>query len=162
MKWFRLVLPAAALFGLMAGSPPATAATGTASCLGAWNVDFVPGVSMTPQSAHYSTQDATIECLGTVQGSPVTGPGTLSQTGSAYGTVLGGSGSGTITVTIPTSSGSKTITFSDTLTYGPGIGFKSSNALVGPFTFVFVPTKGDGILTPVTQIAVAGEFTLQS
>lgn len=162
MKWFRFGIPFVVVVGLIAASLPASAALSTATCFGSWKVTFSPGLGTTAQEVDSRVENGTIQCMGAVQGSPVTGHGVLAQEGRIHGTALGGTGSGTVTVVIPTLSGVKTVSFDETFTYGPGIGLKSSDSLVGPFTFMFVPTAGDGIFTPVTEIAAVGVFTLKS
>jgi hypothetical protein len=162
MKWFRLGLPAVVLLVLMAGSSAVSAAQSSAMCVGTWHVSFAPGLGTTSHGADFSTRPTMIQCFGAVKGSPVSGSGTLAQKGHLEGTVLGGTGSGTTTLTIPTPAGTRTVTFDDTLTYGPGIGFKTSSSLLGTFTFGFFPVSGDGVTTPVTEIAVVGQFSLTS
>lgn len=101
-------------------------------------------------------------CVGSVRGSRVTGAGPLAQAGRIEGTAVSGTGAGTTSVNIPTATGRKSVTFHDEFVYGPGIGVKYSSALLGPWIFTFVPTEGDGIAAPVTEITVVGEFTLLS
>jgi hypothetical protein len=73
-----------------------------------------------------------------------------------------GAGAGTEWVSVPTTGGEQTVTFAYTLEYGAGLGLKRGPALIGPYTFVFAPSQGDGILAPVTQIAATGWFVLKS
>ena len=73
-----------------------------------------------------------------------------------------GAGAGTEWVSVPTTGGEQTVTFTYSLDYGPGLGLKHSPSLIGPYTFVFAPSQGDGILGPVTQIAATGWFVLKS
>jgi hypothetical protein len=142
-------------------SMPASAAPSTATCSGSWKVTFAPGLGTTSQEVEFRAEGGTIHCLGAIDGSPVTGPGTLAEHGRILGTALAGTGSGVTTVDIPTTSGQKSISFAETLSYGPGVGVKKSDALAGPFIFTFLPTSGDGILNPVTEITVGVLFTLK-
>ena len=89
-------------------------------------------------------------------------PGTLGQEGVVDGTFLTGTGSGTKSATIPTAAGAQKMSFSFTMIYVPGVGLKSSDALMGPLTFVFYPSVGNGVTEPVTEIAVVAEFALKS
>ncbi|MGH2688955.1 MAG: hypothetical protein ACRDKW_09140 [Actinomycetota bacterium] len=92
----------------------------------------------------------------------MTGTGSFVQEGSLEGTVLMGAGGGTEVLTVPTTAGPETVTFVYTLEYGPGYGIKHSDSLVGPYTFLFVPTEGDGITSPVTRITATGWFIVKS
>jgi hypothetical protein len=162
MKTFRLAIPLMVVVALLAGPAPAQAAPSTAICLGTWRVSFAPGLGLTVRGVDYKTDDGTIHCTGAVNGSPVSGAGTLAQRGHIDGTVLSGTGLGSTTLDIPTLGGRKFVSFDDTFSYGPGIGFKFSASISGPFTFMFLPVSGDGLMTPVTEIAVVGQFTLKS
>lgn len=162
MKRFRLGILLIVVVALLAGSAPASAAPSRAFCLGTWRVSFAPGLGLTSRGVDYKTDGGTIHCSGAVNGSPVSGTGTLAQRGHIEGTALGGTAFGTVMLDIPTLGGPRSVSFDAAFTYGPGLGFKYSDTLAGPFTFIFLPVSGDGLMTPVTEIAVVGQFTLKS
>jgi hypothetical protein len=162
MKALRFGIASIMAVALMMGSSPADAAPSNASCLVTGYVSFVPGLGTTPQQVEYKSEEGLIQCSGAVGGAAVSGNGTLTEKGDIEGTALAGTGFGTTTVEIPTSEGPKSVTFDNTFTYGPGIGSKNSDSLEGPWTFVFFPTSGDGVIAPVTKIAVIGQFILKS
>lgn len=162
MKGFRLGIPLIVVVALLAGSAPVSAAPSTALCLGTLRVSFTPGLGLTSHGVDYKTDAGMIHCAGDIDGSPISGVGVLSERGHIEGTALGGTGFGTTMLDIPTLSGRRTVTFDVTFSYGPGIGFKNSASLSGPFTFVFLPVSGDGLMTPVTEIAAVVQFTLKN
>jgi hypothetical protein len=88
----------------------------------------------------------------------VTGPGTLSEQGSATGTCASASGSGILVFTLPTDGGPVTLIVPATFTVVGGIGLRSNPMFPGGF--VFVPIRRDCVVTPVTQIAIVLHGTL--
>lgn len=171
---FRLSVSLAAVVALVVVSLPAGAAapglslaphgdaSSSATCFGSSTVSFEPGLGASSQEVNYETRDATMHCVGTIEGAHITGPATMEQRGRIKGTALAGRGWGTETITVPTANGLKSISFDLTFSYGPGIGVKRSNTLAGPYIFAFLPVAGDGVVTPVTEIMAVGEFTLNS
>jgi hypothetical protein len=129
-----------------------------------WHVSFSPGVGLTSQKTTATThgETGTINCVGAINGHDVTGPGTLGLEGVIRGTCLGGTGSATLSLTVATSAGSEKVSFPATITWGPGVGFKFSDSLVGPLTFAFYPTVGDCVTTAATEAVQVGEFVLKS
>lgn len=164
MKSFRLGFTALAVLLVMTGAPPAHAAESTAICSGTWQMSFSPGVSATPTKSAFTTngETGTINCVGSLKGLQITGPGTFGQEGIFEGTCLQGTASSVITVTIPTSAGPEKLSFVDNMLTGPGFGFKFSDSLVGPMGFLFYPIVGNCVTAPVTQIAVVGQGVLKS
>jgi hypothetical protein len=164
MKMLKFGLATLVLLVLMPASP-ANADTGSlASCSGSWNVSFSRGVGLIPGESSFTTNGptGTINCLGTVEGYPTTGPCTFAKQGRFEGSVLAGKGDGTISVHCPTTEGPKNVNFAFTMVTGPGLGFKFGESLFGPLTFVFHPTEGDGVTSPVTKISVVGAFLLKT
>jgi hypothetical protein len=82
--------------------------------------------------------------------------------GEAHGYDQPGTGSATLSVTIPTSAGPEKVTFPVTIQYSPGIGFKYSDSLEGPFTFLFYPSIGNCVTAPVMEAVQIGQFVLKS
>lgn len=164
MKPIKLVLATTVLLLLMPVAPAAAQSTSLATCVGSWDVSFSNGVGLVPQTSDFSTGGltGTINCVGAVDGSPVTGPGEFGKAGTIEGSCLLAEGGGTIEMEIPTADGVKRLEFDFTMITGPGIGFKSGGPLLGPLTFLFIPTQGDCVMSPVTQIAVTGEFVLST
>lgn len=163
MKPLRLGLATLVLVALM----PASSAIAQGSgpwCISTWHVSFSPGLGASPQRVAFTNQvrPTALDCFGTLGGHAVTGRGSLIEDGVIDGTALTGTGSGTLTVTIPTTGGPQTINSAFTMSYAPGIGFKAGDAFMGPFTFFFYPTAGNGITAPVTEIAVVGQGILNS
>jgi hypothetical protein len=148
----------------MDASPALSAGGSTATCSGTWHVSFSsPGVGITPQRVTFASHGATLICVGTVAGSPVTGPGTFGEEGVLGGTCLMGTGSGTLSVTIPTSAGlAKMRNVAFRLSTGPGFGFKYSDLFIGPLIFVYLPTQGNCVTAGVTEIAAVAQFVLKS
>lgn len=162
MKRVGLGLAALVALVLMPTSPALGATESTAWCYGTWHVNFSPGVDTTPRTSTFTTRAATVNCVGTVRGHDVLGIAALQQDGVLHGTLLTGTGSGTKTLVIPTRGGPQTVSIPFTMSYTAGIGLQNSDSLVGPLTFVFYPTQGDGVTTPVTQIGVVGEGVLRT
>jgi len=172
MQWRRLVVCVAipALLPVIVGAATrATAETGepsTATCT-AYFRDTIspPGVTLAPTSFTLSTGGETgvIDCIGSVQGAPVTGPGQIGDDGSATGTCVSGSGMSKLSMTIPTtkSLNTKVTVGPFPISYLAGTIFRSNDAFPGVATFV--PTKGTCLPgDPITQIAVSVQGTLNT
>jgi hypothetical protein len=131
-----------------------------AVCVAHWTDSVTPGISMTPSVGTFTSngQTGTITCVGSVAGHAVTGPGTFGEQGTASGTCASGSGTAIFSMTIPTDGGPVTLTMPAAFTFAAGIGFRPTGSFPGGF--VFAPTRGDCVLTPVTQIAVVLHGTL--
>jgi hypothetical protein len=161
----RLSLLAAAL--LLTGVPTAGAATtfgGTATvrvatgsravCVAEFRNTLSPGVSLVPATVAYTSGGKTgsIKCVGSVNGHAVTGPGTIGDKGIAQGTCASGSISGVLSMTIPTVAGPVNLEIPAVGTFAAGVGLRPTGQFPGGF--VFVPTRGNCVLTPATEIAV--------
>jgi hypothetical protein len=86
----------------------------------------------------------------------------MSQEGVIDGTCLEGTGSGTVSFTIPTSAGPQTLNAPFSMTYSAGVGLKYSESFAGPYVFLFAPSAGTCATTPVTGITAVGQFALKS
>jgi hypothetical protein len=164
MKSTRLFLAASTLLVLLPAAPVRSASGSIASCHGSWRLTFSPGVGATAQRSAFTSngESATVTCIGQVRGHAVAGPGSLGEEGWIEGTAVAGSGASSISLTIPTSAGPEKVSFAVTITYGPGIGLKHGDPLLGPLTFVYHPTAGNGLTEPVTEIEFLTEFVLAS
>ncbi len=141
-------------WGPVAAAESNVEADSTASCLHSWTDSVSPGLTTTPQTATFTShgETGTIHCQGLVKGHQVTGPGTFGEEGLFEGTCLSGSGMAVFSFTIPTTGGQARFRIPVTFTYGLGLGSTSSEAFPG--AFVVVPTAGDCLITPITEIAV--------
>lgn len=168
MKSLRLLIPVLLVIASIAMQVPAHAgplpagSKSIAVCLGTLRVNFTPGLRLTQGVVEYRTDPTAIQCLGAVEGAAITGTGSLSEVGRIEGTALGGRGAGTARLEIQTATGLKSVSFETEFVYGPGIGTKGSASILGPWIFMFLPTKGDALVTSVTEIYVVGQFVLQS
>lgn len=164
MKVLGSGLAAVVLLVLMPASPAFGAPESAASCLMRAHESFSPGISITPRrvAATSHGETGTINCVGAVNGHRVTGPGTLGFAGFFDVSCAGGTGYETVSATIPTSAGPQKLTFPVKETVGPGVGYKSSDSLMGPLPFVYYPTEGDCVTSPVTEIFFSGQGVLKS
>lgn len=164
MKSFRLGLATLVLLVLMPASPAFSASGSTASCLVMSPLSFSPGIRTASQRVTSTShgETGTITCVGTVNGHEVMGPGTIGFAGFFDVSCLGGTGHETVSVTIPTSAGPEKLNFPVDETVFPGIGYKSSESLLGPLAFVYYPTEGNCVTSPVTEVAFAGQGVLKS
>jgi hypothetical protein len=162
MKRLPIVLSVAVLTLPLLAVAPASAATGsTAACSFSLTLTLAPGISGTSSGTSTVTthgETGTITCAGTVAGKGIDGMGTIGEEGTVDGTCALGSGSTTFSMTIPTASGPVTMRTPATFIYGPGLGYGGGDAFHG--SFQFLPTAGDCITTPVTQIVVLGQHIL--
>jgi hypothetical protein len=151
-------LPASAAGSGMPSGPSGSQAV----CVAQWLDSVSPGISMTPSAGTFTSngQTGTITCVGSVNGHAVTGPGTFGEQGVVNGTCAAGSGSATFSMTIPTDGGLVGLTIPAVFTVAGGVGLRPTGTFPGGF--VSVPTRGDCLLTPVTQIAVVLHGTLST
>ena len=162
MKLIKLILATMAVL-LVVPPSAASAATGSVvTCVGGWNVEFEPPVRLTPGESRFMAPPGSLTCVGTVDGSPATGPGTFRKRGTFEGSCIAGKASGRLIVDILTSDGWKSVKSDFFMVTGPGLAFKFGESLLGPLTMVFLPIEGDCVLTPVSRIAVVGEFSLRT
>ena len=162
MKAF-LGLAAMVTLLLVGASPPALSAQASvASCSGTWNVSFSsPGVGLTARQVTFVSHNGTVNCVGAVAGSLVTGPGTFTEEGVLDGTCLAGTGSAVFSIAVPTLAGPAAVrNVPFRMSTALGFGFKYSDSFIGPLTFIYVPTQGNCLTVGVTEIAVVAQFLL--
>ena len=161
------------LAGWPGGARPAAADAGGSTCRFSFYASLSPGLSPQPGSGTITTggPSGTIDCSGPVNGSSPAGRGMLGiearygvghPNGCASGITGDGDGSGTSTMSVPTSSGVQDISQGFTFTFGgkpPGNG----GLVAGDFrgerfsgSFDITPTEGDCITAPVTKVHVTG------
>jgi hypothetical protein len=143
-----------------AASLAATSGGGTsASCTLTFVERFSPGFTLTPSSGDQDSavETGTVMCSGTVNGHKLTGPGTFWNRGRySNSTCLIDRATGSYFLTLQTDAGpvvldgtfvvERLATVLKVTTEAPGVSGEGS-ALV-------VPTKGDCVLTPVTEALV--------
>ncbi len=121
-----------------------------------------PGLTLTP-GQHGATNHSigSINCLGSLNGHQIVGPGSVTEDASFLGNCLQGTGSGTVRLSIPIAGGTN-FTVSEKYTFGY-VGVVGT--LSGPMfsgVFEFLPQSGDCLLTPLTQVAVLAQGTITS
>jgi hypothetical protein len=160
-----LLIPLASQAALPAA---AQAAQSDAVCTLRATDTITPGLSLTPSAGSVGSggETGSITCLGAINGRQVTGQGTWGVAHS-YGpgplgpaTCLQSSGTGTYFYTVPTAGGPLHVVGSLSYTalglVGTFAGKADTSSMSG--VFQFVPIKGDCITTPVTAIAIMGQF----
>ena len=143
------------------GLQPATAAEG-ARCQATFVIILDPGFSAEPSTGtHRSEAPGVLNCDGTVNGSPVTGAGSLTDEGP-YGTddpdtcTDGTEGTGIDRLTVPTRDGPQQIesrygyTAGKRSNGGPFRGEFKGTRFTGSFTFRVL--EGDCVTKPVTKV----------
>jgi hypothetical protein len=146
-----LALPAAPA---AAGSTavPQMAPSANLPCTITLTTDIRPGLTLRPSHQAVTTHGltGTAACTGTVNGQPVTGPGSFGNTLEGVFSCTQGSLTGTFVLKIPTAASEQTITG------------RFVEAVVAPFTAVFtgdltgtvvasVALEGDCVTTPLTR-----------
>jgi hypothetical protein len=165
MKALHAVLAAVIMLVLVPGSPAGAASGSTASCVMKSLLSFSPGITGTsPRKVASSTHGETgmITCVGKVNGHDATGAGTIGFDGLWDLSCLGGKGTETVSLTIPTAAGPQKFTFSVNETVVPPAGYKTGGPFVGPVPFVFYPTKGDCVTSPITELGFAASAALKT
>jgi hypothetical protein len=166
-----VVLLATIPFVSLTGIVPAQAKDQT-PCSFKFNFDANPGVSNSPSSGTVTSngETGTVTCQGKVNGKTVTGPGTFGVDGK-YGTTdpdtctSGGEGTGTSSMTVPTSDGPQHVTAPFTYTYAPlqnGVFAITFKGETWSGTAEVRPTKGDCVNTPLSKGTAEGKGTLTS
>ena len=155
------VVVALMLAGVCVIAAPAHAAD-TAVCTVSHPLMLSPGLTLAP-GQHGSTNHSigAINCLGSLNGHQIVGPGSVTDDGILVGSCLQGTGSGTFRFSIPIAGGtnfpvSETYTFH----YVGIVGTFSGPVFSGAFEFL--PQSGDCLLTPLTQVAVLAQGTITS
>ena len=150
---FRITHAALLGFMVLAGNrlasiPEAQAADGALCTFNPDNGRLSPGMSATPSKGRWSAGPTAFDCHGTVNGAPVTGPGTIVESGPWEGTCSQGSGSGVQTITIPTATGTVHLEIPVTFSWVGAVGAGSGPGAAS--IFEAVATEGDCLQTPMT------------
>jgi hypothetical protein len=169
-SFFVVASVVVALLGFGGGVPPADGAEG-ATCSVTFVILLDPGFPMEPSTGeHYSDGPGVLNCEGAVNGRPITGAGTIHDSGP-YGTqdpdscMSGSEGSGVDHIVLPTADGPVTIDSQYTYTAakpengGPFNGQFTGSRFTG--TFEFTPLEGDCVTKPVTKIEVKAQGILR-
>ena len=146
--------------------PEAEAAEG-ATCEVTFVILLDPGFTMQGSTGrHHSEAPGVLECEGVVNGSPITGAGTLTDDGP-YGTedpdscMSGSEGSGLDHITLPTKDGPQVVDSQYTYTAAkPSNGSPFKGQFTGSRftgTFEFRPLQGDCVSSPITKIEVTAK-----
>lgn len=136
-------------------------------------VRLAPGLSLVEgSSGTFDNQmRASVNCDGPVNGITPTGPGKMLDKG-VYGTqdpddcVQGGEGTGSYTLVLPTADGEKTVTLPFTVEFSApstqgGLVAVSTRGKNFTGEFGAVPTAGDCVSAPVTEVLVTGTIAFQ-
>jgi hypothetical protein len=150
------------LGNLLAPSAPGTAHAAAADgpkCALHKDDDIEPGLTLQKADIAYRTPvTASITCIGEANGHRITKPGTFTEDGRGKAAnCLGGEGSGTFVIVVPTDAGPQTITRGYTFDYtalperGGLLGGKlSGDGFRG--TIDMFPVQGDCATRPLTRI----------
>ena len=167
----------AILGGILAGSlaPLGVAlADGPSAAICRWTgqATFSPGLTLTPQrgTLQFQGQSGSIDCVGTIRGAEVTGPGTLGLQGDyGLGPLSQAFGGGAcheggarfvFAITIPTKNGPVELsTTADAEHIGP-VGQYQGPSFSGVLRFS--PAKGDCVNSPATELVMNGQGLLLS
>ncbi len=154
------------LLGTMLPTPAQASSHTQLDCGSVLDVTLTPGLSLNPSHGSFTTggERGTMDCEGVYRGRKVTGPGTLGIEGRYGESTPGGdsclleAGSGRYFFTLPTEGGSvkEQGTFQQRMFNRQG-DVKASSAerqtsWMGEF--IFIPTKGNCVTSPVTQARV--------
>ena len=158
MKCFVVALM---LAGVCVVAAPAHAAD-TAVCTLSHPLTLSPGLTLA-RDRHGATNNSigSINCLGSLKGHQIVGPGSVTDDASLVGNCVQGTGSGTFVFSIPIAGGTNVLV-SEKYTFGyVGIvGTFSAPTFSG--VFEFLPQIGDCVLTPLTQVVVLAQGTITS
>jgi hypothetical protein len=158
----RIAVALAALtIGTLLGAAPAHAAAATSAvCTNLFAATVSPGFTMIRSAGTITTHGETglIECVGTIDGHRVTGPGTMG-INYAYsrGTCVAHVGSGAVSLSVPTTAGTKRMTGALTvrriaLVIHAEVSFPNAHfsAIGHP-----IPTNGSCLTTPLRLFLVS-------
>ena len=163
--WILGGLATLAFVALPATGSAQAAARTSAACTGQLTLTIAPGFSVTPSAGTLTShgQTGTLTCIGTIDGQRVTGPGTVGLDETyARGDCLSHVGTGTATITVPTTAGPKHLAGAATsrrigLALSAEVRFPSARfSGVG----LAVPLQGSCLLTPMRQALITVTGTL--
>jgi hypothetical protein len=144
-----LALSAAALF-VPAAPASAAAPVVDLNCTITVTTDIHP--PLTPQLRHHAFIShgltGTATCTGTIDGQPVTGPGSFAINDQAVADCTQAAGAGTFVLKIPTTGGTKTVA-GRTIFVATTAGTVHTGDLTG--TATVIAADGDCVTTPITR-----------
>jgi len=160
------VLATLACVALPATASAQAAATTSAQCTGQLKLSITPGFGLAPGSGTLTShgESGIITCIGTIAGHRVTGPGTVGLDESyARGDCLSHVGTGTATLTVPTTAG-------PVLMAGAATSRRTGLALHAEVEFpgarfdgagLAIPLQGSCLISPMRQalITVSGRLS---
>ena len=155
--WIVLVsLPILVAAGAAVMVSDARALGSTATCALDIQLKLNPGLTLMIRSGSIaSTGPGSLTCVGLIDGSPVTGPGTFDVAGRYRGTCLQGTSGGNAAYAIPTQAGVKSGTVTYNVTWVGVLGFITVSDPVygnGSGPFDFLPVRGNCATVPLTVI----------
>ena len=159
------VLVAVLLSTFMAWPAQAQGAT-SATCSATMLIRISPGLTLVSRPGDITTggETGSIVCVGTFNGDHVTGPGSFGVDGTLVGSCLADSGSGTYAATVPTDAGLKHFAgrFTES-SIGP-VGHVDASQPGAVFRGIetFVPTHGDCVIAPATEVVLNTTGLFQS
>lgn len=162
-----LALPTSLALAEAADSGSAGSSAG-APCVGEWEITLSPGLGLDPSSGIYTSggQTGHLVCDGTIDGVPITGPGTYGEAGR-YGVAdsddcLGADGDtvGRADLTLPTTRGPLHLHERPARgTFGP---LQGGGLVGGTFagprfhgTYTALPLVGDCVTAPITRVRIS-------
>jgi hypothetical protein len=151
LRYALLIAGSAAALLLAAPAIPASAApVADLNCTMTVTTDIHPGT--TPRLHHQSFtshgQTGTATCTGTVNGQPVTGPGTFLTNGHVVSNCMQSHGTANFVLKVPTASGTQTVAGHYTISFTGGA-ITNTGDLTG--SSVATHLVGDCVNTPLTQ-----------
>jgi hypothetical protein len=149
------------LAGICVIAAPAQAAD-TALCTVSHPLTLSPGLTLTPGQQEYTNNSiGTINCVGSLKGRQIVGPGSVTNEGHLTGSCAQGTGSGEFQFLIPVAGGTDVSVIEKYTSHYVGIvGTISGPVFSG--VFEFLPQSGDCLITPLTQVAVLAQGTITS
>ena len=133
------------------GRPGTTTHQLAAACHFNPNFALTPGpVGQTTTTGWVTSEGAApLDCVGTLDGATITGPGTIRTTGSYTGSCTSGSGTLTEYVMLPTANGFVSLVSSLRFSYLGSGGTFTGTYLSGVFSYT--PLEGDCVTTPMSR-----------
>ncbi|MGQ0845803.1 MAG: hypothetical protein ACT4QF_16910 [Sporichthyaceae bacterium] len=164
----RLLVPAVALAALIPIAAPVAASEAGARCTFSYLPRLSPGLTTTPSTGKIDSDlnNGVADCTGVLNGANVTGPGKFAffgtyENGTCQG---GGTGKGFIVAEIPTYTGTVKLKDPVTIKFGTGSGFPpGAGDWTGQRTtgrYLVLPTKGDCVSSPVTEVRGQGPWEI--
>jgi hypothetical protein len=158
----RIAVALAALtaVALLATAPAHAAGATSAVCTNLFKATVTPGFSMLRSAGTITTHGETglIDCVGMIDGHRVTGPGTMGiDYAYSRGTCVAHVGSGAVSVSIPTTAGTKRMTGALTVRRVALVIHAEVRFLAARFSAIGhpIPTQGTCVATPLRLFLVS-------